>query len=321
MLSHAYEYVCAVERCRNISRAADSLYITQSALTKYLNRLEENLGVRLFDRSSSPITMTPAGIAFAEKGRIILELERELLVQLNQLSDSPHGTLSVGITTEIGSAAMPYLLPRFYQMYPNIELQIFEGNNSHLQEKLRAGQIELAVLASPSDASNLCLELLQTETIILAIPADHPISRSYDLSSNSPLTPYYLEPERIRGENFIVCPTELGIGIFADEMFRKYQLEPNIVLSLRRNEAALRLASSGMGMVFTPVKTTLRISLLKPMAYFSIENPISTRRRYLCHNRSAPFSKPAALFTSLLQKCFQDEPELRQPICQLIFGH
>lgn len=104
--------------------------------------------------------------------------------------------------------------------------------------------------------------------MILAMPSDHPVTRTFDLSDNSPLAPYYLEPERINGADFVVCSPDLGMGRFASEMFRKYNLHPNIVLEMKRNEAALRMASSGIGMVFTPIRTPLRISLIRLPAFY-----------------------------------------------------
>ena len=79
MLAHAYEYVCALVKYQNMSKAAAHLCITQPALTKYINRLEADLGIQLFFRGSSPITLTPAGKIFAEKAQSILEMVNSIL--------------------------------------------------------------------------------------------------------------------------------------------------------------------------------------------------------------------------------------------------
>ncbi|MDD3252616.1 MAG: LysR family transcriptional regulator [Lachnospiraceae bacterium] len=318
MLAHAYEYACAIETHRNISKAAAALCITQSALTKYINRLEEDLNIRLFDRSVSPIALTDAGCLFLEKAHTILNMEQELLGGLGRITNSPQGTLSLGITTEMCSIALPYILPRFRQLYPNIRVQITEGSNRFLMKELHQERIELVFMASPDPSDDLITECIQEETLLLAMPIDHPVAHSFDLSTNSPLMPYYLEPERIRNGDFVVCSADLGMGRFANEMFRKYRLEPNITLEMKRNEAALRMASTGAGMIFTPVRTPLRIHLLKPMAYFSIEQPLSTRKRCICYNRHTSLSQSAVLFLPVLRQIFLDESELRPPLVQLL---
>ena len=71
-------------------------------------------------------------------------------------------------------------------------------------------------------------------------------------------------------KTFIVCPTQLGIGAVAAAMFQRHKLFPNIVLEISRNETAVKIASAGVGMVFCPVKTPLRMQLIQPMAYFSL---------------------------------------------------
>ena len=117
------------------------------------------------------------------------------------------------------------------------------------------------------------------DPIILAVPYSHPLCKTINLTANSPLTPYYLESSKIRHENFIVCPTQLGIGAVAAAMFQRHKLFPNIVLEISRNETAVKIASAGVGMVFCPVKTPLRMQLIQPMAYFSLDNPLYIRKR------------------------------------------
>lgn len=318
MLAHAYEYVCAIDTYRNMSAAAASLCITQPALTKYINRLEASLGVRLVDRSVSPVSLTDAGEKFVAKARIILEMEQELLRDLSRITSGTRGILTLGMTTEMCSVTLPHFYARMRQMYPEIQIQLTEGNERFLLEELSRGKIELAVLPTPAAADHLILDCIQVEPVILAMPADHPIAQSFDLSSNSPLTPYYLEPERLKHGDFVVCKPELGMGRHAREMFRKYRLQPNIVLEVRRNETALRMASSGLGIVFTPIKTTLRVPMIRPMAYFSIENPITTRSRCICRSGQAVLSEAAKCFIPVMKKVFAEVPELLQPVCQLI---
>lgn len=319
MNSTVYEYALSVAKHRSISKAAQELCITQPALTKSLNRLEAELGTKLFNRSSHPITVTPSGEKFLEKAIQILDLERSLHMELCP-SSSAGGTLSVGMNTEFCSNTIPYVLPAFKQLYPNIQISLCEGHNSFLFEELNHGKIDLAFAALSPNNGDFAYEILLNEAILLAVPLSHPMLHSMDLSLNSPLTPYYLKPEMIRGCDFIILIPEQGMGTIARDLFIKYNLNPNIVLEVRKHETALRLASTGMGMIFTPMQTPLRIPLVKPMAYFSIENPVFYRSRGFYYKRDIPLSDSAKRFIQVFKRVIENETALRPPVCQLLFS-
>lgn len=318
MQTTAYEYVFAIAKHHSISKAARELCITQPALTKYLKRLEEDLGTQLFDRAVIPISLTPAGKKFVEKAALILEIERSLQYDLNQISTDVRGKVTVGMNTEFCSNTIPYVLPEFRFRYPEIEVQIREGHNRLLFDELESGKVDIVYSAYSMSAMEFTYDLIYSEPILLAMPADHPLASSMDLSNNSPLTPYYIKPELVRNCDFIVLIPEQGMGAIARDMFHKYNLTPNIVMETQKHETAMRLASAGMGMVFTPVRTPLRIPLVKPMAYFSIENPIFTRSRGVYYSKYVPLSEAARCFIHVFNEVYNHESSLKIPDCHLI---
>ncbi|MBS6952812.1 MAG: LysR family transcriptional regulator [Enterocloster asparagiformis] len=318
MQSTAYEYVFAIAKHHSISKAAQELCITQPALTKYLKRLEEDLGTQLFDRTVSPLALTLAGKKFVEKAALILEIERSLQYDLNLISTDVRGKVTVGINTEFCNITIPYVLPEFRFRYPEIEVNLYEGNNQQLFTELEAGRIDIVYSAYSMSTKAFTYDRLCSEPILLAIPADHPLARDLDLSNNSPLTPYYMNPERIKNCDFIALIPEQGMGAIARDFFHKYNLNPHIVMEIQKHETAMRLASAGMGMVFTPVRTPLRIPLVKPMAYFSIENPLFTRSRGVYYSKYVPLSDAAKCFVQVFNEVYNHESTLRLPDCHLI---
>ena len=204
MQTTAYEYVFAIAKHHSISKAARELCITQPALTKYLKRLEEDLGTQLFDRAVIPISLTPAGKKFVEKAALILEIERSLQYDLNQISTDVRGKVTVGMNTEFCSNTIPYVLPEFRFRYPEIEVQIREGHNRLLFDELESGKVDIVYSAYSMSAMEFTYDLIYSEPILLAMPADHPLASSMDLSNNSPLTPYYIKPELVRNCDFTV---------------------------------------------------------------------------------------------------------------------
>lgn len=313
-----YQYVIAIAENAGISKAAKELFITQPALTKYLNKLEEELGVRLFDRTVNPIQITYAGEVFLQEGRKILEMQKRLDQQIGEISQFQKSRLTIGINSERGSWCLPILVPEFRRRYPGIELSICEGHSQYLEEEILRNHVDLAIGTLPVLAQNLDFVFLSDEPIILAIPLDHPIAREYDLSLNTPFTPYYLAPERLAGQDMITLVREQGMGRIAYQFFERHGIKPNITMTFKSNSTALRMASAGMGMVFALADTAARANLFQPMAWFSIEDSVFCRKSIAYYRQSLGLSPAGEKFISLWKEMLKTDTALQNKRCRVI---
>ncbi len=299
MSLNRYRYVIAVSEHLSISRAAQELYITQPALTKYLNKLEEELGLRLFDRTVNPIRITYAGEVYIREGRRILELQRRLDQQLSEIAQMQRGRLTIGINSDRGSWSLPILVPLFRERYPHVELNLQEGHSRYLEEEILKNHIDVAIGTLPVREADIDYLVLSDEPIVLAVPAEHPIARRYDLTGNSPQTPYLLPPEWLNGQDMILLVEEQGMGRVARQLLRSHNLRPNVVMTLKNNTTALRMASAGLGMVFALADTAARADLLKPMAWFTLSDPVFCRQTIAYYHASFGLSPLAKEFVEL----------------------
>lgn len=322
MSTHVYEYVATLAKHANLSRAARELCITQPALTKFINRLEENLGIALFDRSSSPIRLTYAGEKYLEKAQYILEIEKSLEKELLALSNAEAGKLTIGITGERGTAVLPYLIPEFHSLYPRVELSVREGSNDFLKNALINEELDIIIRNSYSQNPGITdVTVLSEDNVLLAVPKSNPVALAFDLTDNSPLTPYYLTPDYLENAPFIVLSQDQGLGKLARKLFEKHSISPRVVFETVRHETALRLASSGMGMTFTTAKAPQRVQLLNPMAYFSLDDPVISRRTVAQRKTSVPLTPLAQQFLTLYRKLINTTPALQMPTCHLLYKH
>ena len=128
-----YEYIVAVAEERSFSKAAQVLFVSQSSLSKYILQVEKTMGVKLFDRNTVPLKITFAGELFLEKARQILDLERQLKQQMEDIANVNFGRITIGVSPYIGSYIMPYILPRFYEKYPKVTVILLEKNILELE--------------------------------------------------------------------------------------------------------------------------------------------------------------------------------------------
>lgn len=320
MNMNRYRYVIAIAENLSISKAARELFITQPALTKYLNKLEEELGIQLFDRTVNPLQITYAGEVYVQEGRKLLEMERHLEQQLGEISNLHKGRLTIGINSERGSWCLPLLVPEFKKRYPGIELQVVEGHSQFLEEEILKNHIDLAIGTLPILSPELDFELLSDEPIILAVPAEHPIAQGYDLSLNTPFTPYYLEPQFLNGQDMITLVREQGMGRIAYQFFERHGIRPNIVMTFKSNSTALRMASAGIGMVFALADTANRANLIHPMAWFTIEEPVFCRKSIAYYRQALGMSPAAKKFVALWKEMMVVNPSLNRSSCQAIMN-
>ena len=154
------QYLVAVNETQHFGKAAESCFVTQSALSTGIRELENILGVKVFERSRKQITTTPVGEALVEQARHCL-LEIGNLVELAERNNKPlSGPLRLGIIPTITPFILPSLLPELRQQFPNIDFFLNENLTGRLFEQLQAGDVDVLLLALP-------YELPHTEQLIL----------------------------------------------------------------------------------------------------------------------------------------------------------
>lgn len=246
------EYLLAVAEAGNITKAAKRLYISQPALTAYINKLEKKYGVKLLNRNAQPIRLTYAGERFIEMTRRILNLQSQLEMEMEEIAQMRRGRLVLGIGNTRGDFWLPHILPEFLRNYPGIEVKIVEGKNDFFEDALKNNSIDLCILSLPIISAEIDYELISEEMILLVVPQDHPILQGKDLEDNSVYNPLLIDPNVLNGQKFI-CPS-YGHGLYncTNYFFEKYAIKPGEIIEINNSDTAFHLASEGFGLVFTP---------------------------------------------------------------------
>lgn len=165
-----FTYVLEVVKTSSITIAAENLNLTQPALSKYLKKLESELGIEIFDRSTNPISLTDAGERYVEAARRIIDTDNQLSKQLEQIKRDQNTVIHVGISP----SRAPYLLPGIVKSFRDADKQtriiIDECGTKELNDKLLHGDLDLII--SISDDDTACFEKteLLNESIMLAVP-------------------------------------------------------------------------------------------------------------------------------------------------------
>lgn len=239
------EYIVQIAEENNITRAAEKLYITQSALNQQLLKLEKELGVPLFHRSRTDWHPTEAGEIYLSAARKMLQMKKDTYYRIHDLAEIQKGQLSVGFTPGRGIIMFSHIYPRFHRMYPDITVIPRELSVQKQQSLLLSGSLDLGfVTLTPSQQkASLTYINLSEERILAGVPLRHPVATPLDSSDGTPVADMTdmsselqeLDLYRLREEPFVLTYQESTLREMTDQIFKKAGFTPHVLFETSNN--------------------------------------------------------------------------------------
>lgn len=295
------EYVYAVYEEKSFSKAAQKLYITQPALSTAIKKVEKKIGSPIFDRSTSPIGLTPGGEVYIEAIEKLFNLEETTLNQLNNLNGLLAGKISIGGTIFFTSFILPALLAEFSKKYPQIKIELAEGTTSQLTERLMGEEVDLIIDNSELDDKNYEKYYYATERIILAVPRSFEINddlKEYQMTKTEVTKNRNSDPEfpalplpLLKHTPFIFLKEENSIYKRGAKMCSKQGYSPNIVLKPDQVVTAFNMAGKGVGATFIPDALIASVPYDAPLCYYKMDDCLSVRHVYFYKKRNKYLTK------------------------------
>ncbi len=288
-MQQEWRYVYQVYLDGSISKAAEHLYITQPALTLAIQKIESSIGMAILDRSTRPISLTPAGEVYVETAKEALYLEQDLEKQLEDLRTLNSGTLCIGGSHYLNSYILPDVLTGFTRKYPGIQIQLVENSSAALADMLSERQLDLTFNCNPKFLMNFKRHPAFLDHVILAVPAEDPI--------NERLRQYVLTGEDIAGLKHLHQDTPgVSLRAFQDqkflllspgnnlyersmEMFQEAGFEPKVLMKISQLVTAYHLAQHSLAATFvcdrliSPEDTSL--------CFYKIDSALTERLFYI----------------------------------------
>ncbi|MCX7759866.1 MAG: LysR family transcriptional regulator [Hydrogenothermaceae bacterium] len=179
---HRLKIFKTVADVRSISKAAQMLFISQPTVTLQIKKLENYLGVTLFKRSKNSIELTEEGKLLYKHAQNILNEYSYIEEDLKELKVSTKNILTVGTSSTIGDFLLPKIIPQFYQLYPNVRLNLFVGNSKEVKEGVLSRVFNLGLIEDNIDSTKLFVKKFYEDEIILTASVDNPIPSSITLN-------------------------------------------------------------------------------------------------------------------------------------------
>lgn len=285
------DYVLALAEERNLTRAARKAFISQPALTNYINRLEEQLGVKLFDRSVTPIEITRAGARYIEQMKKIQLAEASLRNELRALG-SLETVFHLRIGATRGSHWLPLLLPEFCRRHPDTGIQLHEQGEAFLEDGVRQGQIDLAIGVLDTGYPELCYEKLAEEPVLLAIPRSFDCVRDLPPDQATPARPYRIPAQLVNGLPFLLPYAGNGSYRSSKLLLQNAGIRPGRILNYSNMTTACQLCGLGLGALFV---TGALFDRFLPggqasIAFCTLQEPVYTRTSVAAYRPENPLA-------------------------------
>lgn len=281
------EVLVAVAKEKSFSRAADALDRTQPAVSQAIRRLEQEIGEKLFDRSSKDGTLTLAGEVLLDYARQMLNLRQSAQSAIREMRDLHQGRLSISANEHTVFYLLP-LIQEYRRLHPHIKVEVQRGVASRIPKEVAAREAELGVISfKPSDASVKAIPV-GTDELALFVAPNHP------LASKSMVSIKELGVETFIAHNAVSPYRQMVI-----EAFEKHGTKLNIAVELPSLEAIKRLVEQGAGVALLPKLSTeseLRNGQLKAI---SVKELRLERKLHVIYRKNSVLSHAAKAFLKL----------------------
>ncbi len=299
MTLNELRYIVAVARERHFGHAAESCHISQPTLSVAVRKLEDELGVTLFERGPGEMTVTPIGRRIVEQAQRVLE-EAAVIRQLaSQGQDELAGMLRLGVIYTIGPYLLPHLIPRLHRRAPNMPLQIEESYTALLGERLKAGELDVLILSLPFDEPGVATLAVYEEPFVVLMPLGHPLEEvtQVDAATLARQDLLLLGPGHcFRDQVLRFCPECNRLSVTSDNMQRT--LEGSSLETIRL------MVATGIGVTVLPYTSVSGYAY--PSDLLSVrpfEDPAPTRMVALAWRKSFPRQRVIALLAEAIRAC------------------
>ena len=282
------KYVYEVYKERSFTKAAQNLYISQPSLSARIKKIEEIIGEPLFDRSTTPLQLTEVGKVYIEAAEEITQIEQRVENYINDLAGLKTGNLAVGASTLFAAYVVPSLITQFNQKFPDVHIQLIEGNTAELEEMLGSNALDFVIDNYHYDSILYNKELYCEENILLAVPKH--------FSVNEELKEYQLSYKNIKNKNYLNQKyPAVPLGRFADLPFimltqgndtrtrgdrlcRNVGFKPNIVLEFNQQSTAYMASSTQLGATFISDILVSQLPTFENLVYYKLDGEEAKRK-------------------------------------------
>ena len=241
---------CLVVEMRSFSKAGEAIFVTQSAMSHLIKNLEDEIGVKLINRSGKKVIPTPAGWLFYNQSKKILEAYKTLGNDINKLIKEIKGPINLGASTTVAKYLLPQVLYDFSKRYPEVQINLTVSNTEAIINELQQGNIDLGIVEGNIKNKGIALEEIADDEIVLIASDENPLAKKGHITQQD----FLFQP-------FIMPQAGSGLREFIEDFLQTLKMEPKdikVSMTLGDSELIIQMVQSGLGISFVSKWTVFR---------------------------------------------------------------
>lgn len=304
------EYVYCVYQEQSFCKAAEKLHVSQPALSAMIKRVEQQLGMPIFDRKTSPISLTPFGAEYIKSIETVQGLEEHLHNMTYELQTFQSGQLSICAHNLAADFFIPEMIAAFMKQYPHIKLNVIGTNTLRSKNMLDSGEIDLFFSSKPLSESEYVRLPIFRERLVLAVPKEFSINEIHkdmaltrkDLRRIFHLTGKCVNLNDFQELPFILPNTGNYLRSCTDILFREAHFEPQIALEVEESAIAPNLAKYGVGATLISHLLIERRDFQKYFYVYNLNSAYAERIGFIYYRRGAYVTPAMREFLKLAEQ-------------------
>ncbi len=290
------QYFVKVARLQHVTKAAEELHVAQSAVSRQIHRLEEELGVRLFMQRGRNVQLTSVGQLFLRRAEAILtDIDRAVL-EIQEFVDPEVGEIRLGFPHSLGYHLIPRAVASFRSLHPNVKFRFRQGMYASLIRDIVEAEVDLAFISPFPERNDMVTgEIVLTEELFAILPENHPLAHepSIDLA-------------QLKDEAFVLFSPGYSLRNLVWDACREAGFTPRIAFEGEETDTIRGLVAAGMGVSLLPEMALYKTSSMMP-AIVKVSRPRVTRTIGLIRRGGEKMSTVVQMFHSFLMDYFKNE--------------
>ncbi|UVI31945.1 LysR family transcriptional regulator [Paenibacillus spongiae] len=296
-------YFVKVAKKEHVTQAAEELHVAQSAVSRQIHQLEEELGAKLFLQKGRNLQLTPVGQLFMKRAEVILtDLERAVM-EVHEFLDPEKGEIRLGFPHSLGISLIPEVVSEFRKKHPNVKFRFKQGMYPSLIRDVMRGEVDLSFVSPcPEEHEHVTGQTILTEELYAILPPNHPLAGEESI-----------ELAQLKDETFVLFSEGYSLRPIVWDACKKAGFTPSIGFEGEETETIRGLVAAGMGVSLLPEMALYPTGPLQP-AKVRVRSPHVTRTIGLIYRSNEKLPLVARVFQRFLLEFFESKMLLKKDL-------
>lgn len=293
-------YILAIKEYGSMAKAAEHLYITQPALSRYIQGLENSIQTPLFIRNGSKLKLTFAGERYIEASQKMDEIYTQLYQQIHDVNHGSSGRIQIGISMFRSPLILPQIISEFSRLHPNIEIILHEHSAPTLEKMLARNEADIIIVNLPITTPGITYTEILEEPLLLVAPSNHPFCKK-GIPHSDP-NYHWIDINYFANDSFVLLTRNFKTRELVNHLLQSISFHPHKLLETGNINTAYLLAAYGFGVSILPESLIKDISCPTPPKLFRIGEPEMKLKLAVATKKDTYQIKAVEVFKEMLLK-------------------